>query len=163
MTAPATIAQTICANLLADVTVAAGAPVALAHAYSGRRKNYDWRRGPVTVLHLARRGIEEKQYTQGGGSRRRITYRSTIDLVWVNADVEDASTDNVKSSDDFLSLIETVKASLRKHTSLGGKVLKCAYEEIQVDEPQYDPATQPHWETSLHFDVIDEIVAAPQG
>lgn len=162
MTAPKTIAQTICTNLKADVTVAGGAPVALGHAYSGRRKNYDWRTGPITVLHLARRGIDEKQYTLGAGGRRRITYHASIDLVWANPDVDDAASDNVKPSDDFLTLIESVKASLRKHNSLGGQVTKCAYEEIRVDEPLYDAANIPHWETSLHFDVLDEIAVTPQ-
>ena len=163
MTAPKTIAQTIAANLRTDVTVANGAPIALAHAYSGRRKSYDWQSGPVAIVLLGEHGIDEKRYTLGGGGRKRIHYGTEIDLVWVNPDVEDAATDNIKPSDDFLSLIESVKASLRKHTSLGGLVLKCAEEDIKVERPVYVPQNVPHWESALLFEVLDEIVAAPIG
>jgi len=163
MTAPATIVEAIAANLMADVTVGNGAPVALGHAYTGRRKSYDWQSGPFAVVILGDHGIDETRYTEGGGGKRRIKYHSAIDLAWVNPDVDDASVDTVKPEEDFLTLIEAVKASLRKHTSLGGLVLKCAEDDITVEPVLFVPQNIPHRETSMRFDVLDQITAAATG
>jgi hypothetical protein len=160
MTAPAVLAQTLADNFMADVTVANGAPVALAHAYSGERKSYSWQEGPIAIVKLGQHGIDEKRFAV---AKKRITYHSAVDLAWVNPDVDDSATDHVKPSDDYLSLLEAMKGSLRIHTSLGGRVLKCAEDDITIEPVIFVPANVPHWETTLRFDVLDEISAAPTG
>src|SRR6266568_802914 len=162
MTAPVTIARAIATNLMTDVQIAQGAVANLGHAYDGRRKLYDYQHGPFAVVLLADRGIKEVRYTMGSGGRRRITYDARILLAWVQSEKLDTSTDNVAEDENFLTLIENVKASLRKHVSLGGLVLKAAENEIDV-RSTYIKQNVPHHEAEIDFAVLDEIVSTPQG
>lgn len=161
---PQLIARAIADNLLVDVKVAQGAVTDLQHAYTGDRKKYDWQGGAVAIVELRANGEHETRYTLGGGgARRRIEYRPRITLIWPERETLDSSTDHVVEAENFETLIENVKASLRKHTSLGGTVLKCAEQKIEVSPVRYELQNIPHRVAEIHFEVLDEIVAAPTG
>ncbi len=161
MSTPQAIADAISANLLADVTVANGAPVALAHAYTGKRKKYNWTKGPIAVVQMFRGAAHEVRFRVG--TKKRIAYRPQILLLWVQPEKTDTTTDVVAEADDFASLIESVKVSLRKHVSLGGLVLKCAEDEIEVRTEHEEHPIGALDIAEIDFTVLDEINAVPTG
>ncbi|MDP9265940.1 MAG: hypothetical protein M3O91_07485 [Chloroflexota bacterium] len=157
MSTPKAIAQAITANLRTGITPAFG------HVYSGMRvrPQQPW---PVAMLNLIEQPAVETRYTMKGigeiPGKKRILYRPRLTVLWPQQ--ENLSSDDGADTLAVLDLIESVKASLRIHTSLGGLVLKCAEDEIAV-RATWEPQNVPLWTLEFDFTVLDEINAVPQG
>lgn len=161
---PRDVAEAIAANLLTDVTVPNGSPVALGHAYAAYRKRYaqPW---PVAALDVLAGGSREYRHTIGANRQvaglKRIELRPRILLLWPLAE-DTADGDGAEDGMRWLTLTEAVKQSLRMHTSLGGLVIKCAEDDVTVRQ-MWEPDQVPLWRAEIDFTVLYQIASEPTG